>query len=671
LLQPLEPAVRAQQASLVVEAEVLSSRSFWDAEHRHLFTRHRVKVFSLLKGTASDTTGLELITEGGQLGLEQQVLTNTLRLTAGQQGVFFLVAAPWAGLGAGPNARTPYGSEQGFIAYDPTTRTATEPFRQYAAIGAAFYQEITQLTGQPRTVLRDNPALAGHGHVAQRGTLAPVVSSFSPQSLPAGSGAVLTINGSGFGSSRGSGFVEFRNADDGGSTRVQARATDYLSWTDTRIQVQVPSSARGGVPVSNGHPAGSGTIRVTNAGQQSAETTTPLTVVYALTNVESTDGTLLQRPNHIALNAAGGIAFRFGPNFTARPAAVAAWQRALASWRCATGMNWEVGAPSSINDIADDSQNVVAFDAGAQLPANVLGRTSSYYKGCYAPDGDVVFWVKEIDMQFDDAVNFQFGPALAVRALGQIDFESVALHELGHAQQLAHLNLPGAVMHYGVDYGQNTRSLSASSDVAGGRQVLRVRSFRPLGCGGPALLPAPLTGFSAQYNAGTGATLSWTTRDECFLSRFSIERSLGADTTAWEAIGTLNPRPPASQYQFVDAQPPAGLHYYRLQLLRPDGSRDNAAPALLSTEGAAAAFSVFPNPVAGTQLSVQYPAAAAGAVVLRCYDSLGRQVQAASLTASMGLNVLTFNVAGLRPGFYVLRWQDAQGGHGAQPFIRL
>ena len=118
----------------------------------------------------------------------------------------------------------------------------------------------------------------------------------------------------------------------------------------------------------------------------------------------------------------------------------------------------------------------------------------------------------------------------------------------------------------------------------------------------------------------------------------------------------------------MDPRPSGGLLYYRLRLRRPDGSFDNTAPALLSTEGAN--VSIFPNPVTGDFLGLQYPAAADGTVVFRVYDALGRLVRASSLTTTAGLNVLSLPVAGLVPGFYVLHWLDAQGRTGQRNFVR-
>ncbi|WP_191906437.1 T9SS type A sorting domain-containing protein [Hymenobacter baengnokdamensis] len=654
LLLPLPAAERMQAARLVVEAEVLDAQGEWDAAHQHILTRQRLRVFRVLKGALPDTLALPLLVEGGQVGLARQELTNTLHpLPVGQQGIFFLVRAPWQGVAPGYAA---FASSQGVITYDLTAGTATEPARTYASWAEAR-QQTQQLSGQAPQELQANRRLLAAlprvtTPVAQR-VQAAVITSFSPAQTTAGTGAVLTIEGSGFGSSQGSGGVDFRNADDGGATTTRALARDYLSWSDTRIRVRVPSLA------SNGHPAGSGPVSITTADGTTAQTATALTIVYALSNIDDVTGAFVDRPNHVATNATGGITFHFGPNFRSNAAAVAAWQRALAQWRCTSGINWEFGADATTNTIAADTNNVVAFDDGS-LPARVLGRTTSYYQGCYNPQGEVVFYVSEIDQQFSSSLPFAFGPARP--GAGQYDFESVATHELGHAQQLTHLIRPGAIMHYAVAPGAILRVLDPTSDVAGGRLVLRTRSFHNRGCGGPAMLPAPLTALAAGGNPAV-PSLVFTTRAECFVAGFVLERSAGIDTTTagggWQPVATTAAQA-SGQYTLADPQPLAGLHYYRLGLRRPDGTTDYAAP-LPFTTAASADVQVFPNPITGNELQLAYPAPAAGSLVLRFYDELGRYLRGQRVAVQAGLNVLTLEVADLRPGFYILQLSTDQG----------
>ncbi|RPD46246.1 hypothetical protein DNI29_14680 [Hymenobacter sediminis] len=664
LLLPLDPAARAAHVPLIVEAEVLTAEGF-RAPNGRIYTRHQLRVFKQLKGETR--AELTVLTEGGTVGLDRHELTNTLRLSPGQQGLFFLEPASFAGVAAGAGWSV-YGSQQGFVEYDVRTATATEPFHSYPLVGPEFYQKVAKAAPRevaPNLALRKAQARRAAPPVAAKGQ-APLIALLEPRSLTAGTNAVLTISGSGFGPARGSGGVEFRNADDGGSTYTKANDDDYVSWSDTQIRVRVPSAS------ASGNPAGTGTVRVTTTDQQQVVSPVAVQIVYAVANVQDTRTKQRAVPAHRNQNSTGGITFRFEPRFTANNAANAAWQRALATWRCQTGINWEVGEPRTSEGVKEDGENAVGFDSGTGLPANVLGRTTSYYRGCYLPGGGVTFYVQEIDMEFDDGVNWQFGPGIP--SITQFDFESVAVHELGHAQQLSHLILPTAVMHYAVARGQRSRTLAAVSDIAGGRYVLRTRSFIAPVCSQPPMLPAPLTGQSAGFVAGIGTTVQWSTRDECFVSGFVVERAPADTTAGWRPVGTVAAGAANGEYRFLDAQAPAGLNYYRLRLRRPDNSLDTGPPVGTTDDASAVSgLQVFPNPIPndGSPLGLQYLGAEAGTLTVRFYDAVGRYLNGVVVEYQRGLNRLTVVPPPLRAGYYLLRWNDSNGPKGTIPLVKV
>jgi hypothetical protein len=179
--------------------------------------------------------------------------------------------------------------------------------------------------------------------------------------------------------------------------------------------------------------------------------------------------------------------------FNANTAANASFLRAFDSWVCTTGINWEIGAVTAVDIIADDDLNVIRFDNGAELPNGVLGRTTTRFTACSNPSspGGLDVLVNELDMVFNDAfvgdfsaLSWEFGPGTATGL--EIDFESVAVHELGHAHLLAHIINPGEVMHFAIANSQNSRDLGAS-DLAGAADVMD-RNMNSTACGTGAMI---------------------------------------------------------------------------------------------------------------------------------------------------------------------------------------
>jgi hypothetical protein len=513
LLNRLSLEQRVRNSSVIVEAQVISSAAFKGGAQGDIYTAHLLRVFKLFKGEAG--AQLSVITEGGRLGNEALVVSDEPELNEGAMGIFFLEpsrASVPDSLSAAALSFAVYGSIQGLIHYDLNDHTAADAFARYSSIEDDLYRQLTRLAGSGYREVQANTELnASRDTVGPLAT--PIISSFSPNPVTAGTNAVLQINGSNFGATRGAGFVEFRNADSGGMTFTQALATDYVSWSDTQIQVRVPT-----IPA----PAGTGVIRVTNNNAETATSTQTLTVSYAITNINSGGAKI---PFLMSDNGAGGYTFQFNTAFSANTAAAAAFLRAMNTWTCATGINWNRGADTTASANANDNVNVVAFDTAAPLPAGVIGRAFSFYTSC-----DGTNWaVNEMDVLFDDATDWQFGPALP--ATGQADFETVALHELGHAHQLSHVIMPGAVMHYAVEGGSTARTLSANDTAAGNFITSRSTTSHP--CGFPAMTSkaCPANGVELiEFEAlayDTGVLLRWQTGREVNNLGFRLYRQQG------------------------------------------------------------------------------------------------------------------------------------------------
>ena len=452
-----------EASSLVVEGKVISKQSFWDANHHNIYTTNLIEVYKVFKGESLKT--IEIITPGGTVGLNAESVSPGLKLRKGDIGVFMLHNnnIAFSAKNESVNKRfQPYSSVQGFYRYNITTNVAANPFTVRQGISDSFYNEIvnyTKLNYIKVSQFDIEKKLAASNQ--KKNALVLGISSFVPTTSTAGTASVLTITGTDFGAVQGK--VGFSNADDGGATFIDALDLQVLTWTDTEITVEIPSGA------------GTGTIRVTHDDTSTTVSAGDLTVTYSQLNVEGDFGfgELAHPVQHVNNNAAGGYTWVMFTDFDTdaeEPGAKASFLRALETWRCTTKVNWTVGSVSATDAVADDDINIVRFDNGAELPGGVLGRCTSRYTGCTNGGGDGVDWfVEELDIVFDDGVTWETGPAMASGS--DVDFESVALHELGHGHQLGHvIEGTGAVMHWALASAENIRTLTAG-DISGAGDV--------------------------------------------------------------------------------------------------------------------------------------------------------------------------------------------------------
>lgn len=399
------------------------------------------------------------------------------------------------------------------------------------------------------------------------------ITSFSPNPTNVGTivtADFITITGSGFGAAPGTVF--FRNNNDGGATLVgTGTASDYVSWSSTSIQVKPFSQAGTGIFQVNALPAPSS-----------------LTVNYSHISIDHTFSGFgvptRQRYYLRNKNGSGGYSFTFNNTFAANAPARDAFIRSLSTWRCASLINWNTNVnATSISTALADEISIVTFVT--TLPFPVVGLATSYFNGgatgaCNL--ASTVWWLNEIDVEFatPGSTNWNFGPGAPGPT--QIDFETVATHELGHGHGLGHRIAPGETMNYQIITGTTARTPSVQ-EVNGALAKVAYSTpntcFNPANSGSPIVplvpgvcnLPLQWLSFLGTY-VQSGHELQWKVAGENAIRNYEVERS--SDGIHFERIKEMEFRPTQESentYVYTDNSPLSGLNYYRIRQNDLDG----------------------------------------------------------------------------------------------------
>lgn len=472
-----------QNSSLIVRAEVVSKESDWNNAKTNIFSYYRLKVYEDFTGNAPSF--VTLVSEGGQVGNDEMQFGDRIDLTVGEEVIVLLNQVPthWKGIRREANSYASWTSIQGVFRIDGRTEEMHDVFDRFDNLDA-FRARVSNLTGRNPIVLQakaritNNPPAAG---------VAATVSGVSPTIVTAGTKTVLTITGSGFGATRGNGFVEFRSIfSDGSFGRPLPK--DYLFWSDTEIRVFVPSILSN--VLAGDSPAATGPVRVTPDGGVAAQSAGNITVSYALFNLKpstSDSAYVLVAGN---FNTLGAYTLQFNDQFntTFGTTARQTIERCFTKWRCATGFNWTISATNStVRVTGNDGVNIITDDIQEPLPAGIGGRGINYVGGCGSG-----ITLKTITTQQDIIINndpssgstaysWNFGAGNPTSS--QIDFETVMLHEIGHTHQITHTlhNSNTEVMAAVVTNGSAKKNL-LPNDIAAGLDVVN-RSSVSIGCG--------------------------------------------------------------------------------------------------------------------------------------------------------------------------------------------
>jgi hypothetical protein len=145
-LIPISLDQRVANATIIFEGKVISKSSFWNQAHTRIYTSNVVDVYKVFKGSLVGAQ-VEIVTDGGIVGKNMQVVTHTLQLDVGGVGIFTGIPGD-AKLSQKPNLvqLKTYAGIQGFIRYDLRDHSASDPFAKYKSITDDVYPAITQRT---------------------------------------------------------------------------------------------------------------------------------------------------------------------------------------------------------------------------------------------------------------------------------------------------------------------------------------------------------------------------------------------------------------------------------------------------------------------------------------------------------------------------------------------
>ena len=126
-----------------------------------------------------------------------------------------------------------------------------------------------------------------------------------------------------------------------------------------------------------------------------------------------------------------------------------------------------------------------------------------------------------------------------------------------------------------------------------------------------------------------------------------------------------------NSYAEVDAQPLDDISYYRLKQVDFDGKFTYSDYASVNNIKKSRIVEIYPNPIAGPELTVRYASAKDQMVVVSVYSSLGVRMVQEKQNVLKGLQSIQVDISHLSAGIYLVEVEDQSGeAHGQKQFIR-
>lgn len=382
--QELEDLVSS--SALIVWGHVSQTESYWQSDERgrHIYTTVTIQpVVWSIGEPAEEPLVLEVV--GGTVDGITESVSSVPTFREGEELILFLTGSPYRLVG---RRRSKLNVYEGKIYWGGTELPAE-----------AFLEALELITAglSPESVWKRE---------MQRREMAPLaladepnITSITPVKASAGTDTQMTIIGSNFGTTQGTGKVQFFYKHD--EPKISA---EVLSWTNTRIVCTVPVGEVDGYPAS----AGSGPVTVTTSEGTSNGKTFRVTFGYGQLKWPGTSLPVKYYINENLSDSTGeGNAIR----------------RAASTWgNAAAGrFSFEDGGShtSTVSDL-DNGKNELMWGS---IPDAPMAIAMAYYKY------NTLNILLECDIVFNSMYNWSTDSTPPV---GRYDVESIALHELGH-----------------------------------------------------------------------------------------------------------------------------------------------------------------------------------------------------------------------------------------------
>ncbi len=139
------------------------------------------------------------------------------------------------------------------------------------------------------------------------------------------------------------------------------------------------------------------------------------------------------------------------------------------------------------------------------------------------------------------------------------------------------------------------------------------------------VLPINFTNVKA-FEKGSAIQVEWNLGNEQNVKHYEVEKSIDGRSFTQAGIQGVRNVSSTSNYQFVDATPNTGNNYYRIKAIENGGLYKYSQVVNVKTGKGNSAISVYPNPVKGKLLNVQFINQPSGKYAIKLINNLGQEV---------------------------------------------